>query len=224
MCPFQVETMRQFHTAIWNLTHDSFIVTDMFRLTFGERKAQSILFFQWHFHRLGFTVLDPAVLLNTSRWLLSSKQSSLWKLLRPISPATTTNHMMLFGSLGSTSFEKAKMTCARQDDLTICSCLKVSSTFQDTTINHVLLFSSGYIWYPWFQSHFGEVLCKFLWLIGLSWKVTTLTKLSYLLSLMMLTTIRLYYPFQLWHLRQKVTNFGPYFCWSKIFQCPMSLL
>ena len=73
----------------------------------GIEKPVSILFFPWHTCRLGSTFLwqaKPVVVQNTSRRLLVSKQEFIWKPLRHMPATRTSNQMVFFNSLGSTSF------------------------------------------------------------------------------------------------------------------------
>ena len=48
--PFQVKARRQFHTAIWNVTHDSLNLTHSHLWThiWNRKNTQSILLFPWH--------------------------------------------------------------------------------------------------------------------------------------------------------------------------------
>ena len=124
---------------------------------------QSILSFPWLTHRLDFTWLWQAkqeVVQNASSRLLVSKQAFIWNPVRPMPAARTSNQIVLFSNLGSTSFFNDTLTFLNKMTLWVHSCLKVSRVSQDTTINQILRSSSNSMWHLQLQRRHGKVLCK----------------------------------------------------------------
>ena len=106
----------------------------------GIEKPQRILFFPWLIHRLDFTFLwqiKPILVQNIPRRLLECDQALIWKPLRPTSAVRTRNQMVLFNSLGSTSYWNATLKYWDKLKWPDHSCLKVFRAFQNTTIDQV---------------------------------------------------------------------------------------
>ena len=164
------------------------------------------MFFPWQTHRMSSNFLYLEVGLNTSRGLLVSNQLFLWNPLRLLHAARTSNHMMLFGSLGSTSFKKAKTTHKRKDNLT--------NLFMFKSVQYLSGHNNKPSSVVLKQIYVVSTVTKTIWggawqIIGSYWhflKGHIFDKIFLPKSLMMSTAIRLYCPLQLWHLRQKVTG------------------
>ena len=106
MCGFQVLTRRQNNTTIWNLTQDSLNYLKCMDSHLGIEMPQCILLFLWHTHRLDNVFLwqaYQAVLRNTTRRLLVSTETFIWKTLMFMHADGTEHKMVLFSSLGRTS-------------------------------------------------------------------------------------------------------------------------
>jgi hypothetical protein len=134
-------------------------------LTFGNRKAPKYPILSMKYPQIGLYIPVTSKIDGTTKHLQKSAfvQAGIhMKPLRPMPAARTSNQMLFFNSLGSTSFYTAMLTNLKKMILLACPCLNLSRGFQDTTINQVWLSSSNSMWHPQVERRHGKVLGKIM--------------------------------------------------------------